>query len=168
MARGLTSLTLPKSGSPTCESERFLPRRSRCPILPRSLPGRLLACFLVVRSLISTVHVFSGSARICSAILWVTALSSVSCASHPKIPVAADLAGKPMITTVDSNLAKYNRPRNNGRKSEPRSHRPVVAFFRRLLHPVFHQPPALPRPPPGLDARPVYPTRLLHRRRPST
>jgi hypothetical protein len=74
---------------------------------PRSFPGRLLACFLVVRSLISTVHVFSGSARICSAILWVTALCSVSCASYPKIPVAADLAGKPMITTVDSNLAKY-------------------------------------------------------------
>ncbi len=74
---------------------------------PRSFPGRLLACFLVVRSLISTVHAFSGSARICSAILWVTALSSVYCAAYPKIPVAADLAGKPMITTVDSNLAKY-------------------------------------------------------------
>jgi hypothetical protein len=74
---------------------------------PRSSPGRLLACFLVVRSLISTVHAFSGSARTRSAILWVTALSSVSCASYPKIPVAADLAGKPMVTTVDSNLARY-------------------------------------------------------------
>ena len=35
------------------------------------------------------------------------ALSSVSCAAYPKIPVAADLAGKPMISTVDPNLAKY-------------------------------------------------------------
>src|SRR5258708_14436157 len=146
MARGLTSLTLPKSGSPTCESERFLPRRSRCPILPRSLPGRLLACFLVVRSLISTVHVFSGSARICSAILWVTAFSSVSCASHPKIPVAADLAGKPTITTVHSNLPKYNRHRNNGGKTGGRSPRPGVADFRPLLKPGLRQQPALPLP----------------------
>jgi hypothetical protein len=60
-----------------------------------------------VRSLISTVHLFSGSARISSIILWVTAWFWASCASYPKIPVAADLAGKPMITTVDSNLAKY-------------------------------------------------------------
>ena len=44
-----------------------------------------------MRSLISTVHIFSGSARICSAILWVMALSSVSCAAYPKIPVAADV-----------------------------------------------------------------------------
>src|SRR5258708_16526217 len=67
----------------------------------------LLACFLVVRSLISTVHVFAGSARICSAILWVTAWSWASCTSYPTIPAAGDLAGKPMITTVDSNLAEY-------------------------------------------------------------
>jgi hypothetical protein len=74
---------------------------------PRSFPVRLLACFLVVCSLISTVHLFSGTARICSAILWVTAWFWASCTSYPKIPVAADLAGKPMITTVDSDLAKY-------------------------------------------------------------
>jgi hypothetical protein len=89
------------------ELELSLPRRSRCPIRPRSFPGRLLACFLVVRSLISTVHAFSGSARICSAILWVTEWLWASCTSYPRIPAAGDLAGKPMITTVDSNLAKY-------------------------------------------------------------
>jgi hypothetical protein len=59
-----------------------------------------------VRSLISTVHAFSGSARICSAILWVMALAS--CTSYPRIPAAGDLAGKPIITTVDSKLAKYD------------------------------------------------------------
>ncbi len=67
----------------------------------------LLACFLVVRSLISTVHVFAGSARICSAILWVTAWSWASCTSYQRIPAAGALADKPIITTVDSKLAKY-------------------------------------------------------------
>jgi hypothetical protein len=57
--------------------------------------------------LISTVHVFSGPARICSAILWVTAWFWASCTSYPRIPANGDLAGKPLITTVDSNLAKY-------------------------------------------------------------
>ena len=66
-----------------------------------------MACFLVVRSLISTVHVFSGSARTCSAILWVTAWFWASCTSYPRIPATGDLAGKPLITTVDSSLAKY-------------------------------------------------------------
>ena len=108
MARGLAGLHASEIRfTNLLELERCLPRRSRCPMRPRSFPGRLLACFLFVRSLISTVHAFSGSARICSAILWVTALSSVSCASYPKIPAAGDLAGKPMITTLDSDLAKY-------------------------------------------------------------
>jgi hypothetical protein len=53
------------------------------------------------------VHAFSGSARICSAILAVTAWFWASCASYPRIPIAADLAGKPMTTTVDSDLARY-------------------------------------------------------------
>jgi hypothetical protein len=75
---------------------------------PGWFPRRLLACFLVVRSLISTVHIFSGSARIFSIILWVTAWSWASCTSYPRIPAAGDLAGKPIITTVDSKLAKYD------------------------------------------------------------
>jgi hypothetical protein len=66
-----------------------------------------LACFSVVRSLISTVHIFSRSARIFSIILWVTAWSWASCTSYPRIPAAGDLAGKPIITTVDSKLTKY-------------------------------------------------------------
>jgi len=53
------------------------------------------------------VHAFSGSARICSAILWVTAWFWASCTSYPRIPATGDLAGKPLITTVDSDLAKY-------------------------------------------------------------
>jgi hypothetical protein len=57
--------------------------------------------------LISTVHLFSGSARICSIILWVTAWFWVSCTSYQRIPVAGGLAGKPIISTVDSNVAKY-------------------------------------------------------------
>jgi hypothetical protein len=80
---------------------------SRCPMRPRSFPGRLLACFLVVRSLISTVHAFSGSVRICSAVLWVTAWFWASCTSYPRIPATSDLAGKPLTTTVVSNVATY-------------------------------------------------------------
>jgi hypothetical protein len=73
-----------------------------------------------VRSLISTVHVFSGSAPICSAILGVTAWFWASCTSYPRIPVDADLAGKPMITTVDSNLAKYDLENSlDGSRKDP-------------------------------------------------
>jgi hypothetical protein len=60
-----------------------------------------------VRSLISTVHLFSKSTRLCSVILWGTAWFWVSCTSYPRIPAAGELAGKPVTTTVDSNLAKY-------------------------------------------------------------
>jgi hypothetical protein len=87
---------------------------------PRSFPGGLLACFLVVRSLISTVHVFSGSARSGSAILCMTAWFWASCTSYPKIPAAGDLAGKPMITTVDSNLAEYDLENSlDGSRKDP-------------------------------------------------
>jgi hypothetical protein len=73
-----------------------------------------------VRSLISTVHVFSGSARIWSAILWVTAWFWASCTSYPRIPAAGDLAGEPMITTVDSNLAKYDLENSlDGSRKDP-------------------------------------------------
>jgi hypothetical protein len=76
--------------------------------VPARFAGRLLASFLVVRSLISTVHLFSRSARISSIILWVTAWSWASCTSYSRIPSAGDLAGKQIITTVDSKLAKYD------------------------------------------------------------
>jgi hypothetical protein len=46
-------------------------------------------------------------ARICSIIFWATAWLWVSCTSYPRIPVSGEIAGKPMVTTVDSNLAKY-------------------------------------------------------------
>ena len=95
MARGLAGLTLPEiSFNNLSELEPSYLGAHRVQRVLVRFAGRLLACFLVGRSLISTVHAFSGSARICSAILWVTALSSVSCTAYPKIPVAADLAGK--------------------------------------------------------------------------
>jgi hypothetical protein len=46
-------------------------------------------------------------ARICSIILWATAWFWVSCTSYPRIPAAGEVAGKPIITSVDSNLAKH-------------------------------------------------------------
>lgn len=46
-------------------------------------------------------------ARICSIIFWATAWLWVSCTSYPRIPASGEIAGKPMVTTVDSNLAKY-------------------------------------------------------------
>src|SRR5260370_5719217 len=45
--------------------------------------------------------------RICSIILWATTWFWVSCTSYPRIPAGGEVAGKPIITTVDSNLAKY-------------------------------------------------------------
>ncbi len=45
-------------------------------------------------------------ARICSTIFWATACFLVSCTSYPRIPVSGEVAGKPILTTVDSNLAK--------------------------------------------------------------
>jgi hypothetical protein len=52
------------------------------------------------------VHPFPKSARICSIVLWATTWFWVSCASYPRIPTSGEVAGKPVITTVDSNLAK--------------------------------------------------------------
>jgi hypothetical protein len=121
MARGLAGLTLPKSGSPNLSElePSYLGAQGVQCVLTR-FAGSLFACFLVVRSLISTVHIFSGSARICSAILWVTAWFWASCTSYQRIPVAADLAGKPMITTVDSNLAKYDLENSlDGSRKDP-------------------------------------------------
>ncbi|HYZ74453.1 MAG TPA: hypothetical protein VE641_15355, partial [Chthoniobacterales bacterium] len=60
-----------------------------------------------MRSLISTVHPFCGFARLCSVIISVAVWFWVSCASYQRIPAAGDPAGKPLITTVDSHLAKY-------------------------------------------------------------
>jgi hypothetical protein len=45
-------------------------------------------------------------ACICSTIFWATACFWVSCTSYPKIPASGEVAGKPILTTVDSNLAK--------------------------------------------------------------
>jgi hypothetical protein len=44
--------------------------------------------------------------RICSTIFWATACFWVSCTSYLKIPASGEVAGKPILTTVDSNLAK--------------------------------------------------------------
>src|ERR1700746_2756387 len=45
-------------------------------------------------------------ARICSIIFLATAWFWVSCVSYPRIPASGEVAGKPIITTVDSSLAK--------------------------------------------------------------
>src|ERR1700739_2499344 len=45
-------------------------------------------------------------ARICSIIFWATAWFWVSCTLYPSIPVSGEVAGRPIVTTVDSNLAK--------------------------------------------------------------
>jgi hypothetical protein len=46
-------------------------------------------------------------ARICSIILWVTTWIPVSGNAYPRILAGGELAGKPVTTTVDSNLAQY-------------------------------------------------------------
>jgi hypothetical protein len=46
-------------------------------------------------------------ARICSITFWATAWFWVSCTSYPSIPVSGEVAGRPIVTTVDSNLAKH-------------------------------------------------------------
>jgi hypothetical protein len=60
-------------------------------------------------------------ARICPIIFWATAWVSVSCTSYPRIPASGQVAGKPIITSVDSNLAKrYLESDVGGRGHNPR------------------------------------------------
>jgi hypothetical protein len=59
-------------------------------------------------------------ARICSIIIWATAWFWVSCSSYPRIPAAGRVAGKSIVTTVDSNLAKqYLETGLGGRGQKP-------------------------------------------------
>ena len=59
--------------------------------------------------------------RICSIIFWATAWFWVSCTSYPRIPASGEVAGKPILTTVDSNLAKqYLETGLGGRGQNPR------------------------------------------------
>jgi hypothetical protein len=99
------SLPFGKTESPLCsfEAKNFVPLvlRTDC-----SRDGSK-ACFLFIESLISRVHLLFGSVRIFSIIIWLTTCFWVSCTSYPRIPAAGDLAGKSMITNVDSDLAKY-------------------------------------------------------------
>jgi hypothetical protein len=60
----------------------------------------------------------SEIARICAIILWATTWFWVSCTSYPRIPAAGVVAGKPIETSVDSNLAKYYLENALGRGGE--------------------------------------------------
>src|SRR6201987_22838 len=60
-------------------------------------------------------------ARICSIIFWATPWFWVSCTSYPRIKASGEVAGNPIITAVDSNLAKqYLEPGLGGRGQNPR------------------------------------------------
>src|ERR1700751_787816 len=59
--------------------------------------------------------------RICGIIFWATAWFWVSCTSYPRIPASGVVAGNPIITAVDSNLAKqYLETGLGGRGQNPK------------------------------------------------
>jgi hypothetical protein len=78
----------------------------------------------------------------------MTAWFWVSCSSYPRIPVAGDLAGKPIITTVDSNLAKYywenslddsgNNPGLDNRIARIEEHYRAAPLDRQTLNAISH------------------------------